>query len=626
MMRKMLLGVGFLIWTQVAIASRPYVEYEYQYTQPNGDVVTIIANGDDYFAEQHAVTGELVIYDETVGGMVYATVNEERTQLISTGELVQPADFETLGNRYIRRRGLSTDTKEEESTESQEQKLGSETEQQSVSLLTPMQQAKQRASLASGNVRGLTIIIQFPDEPATLSRSQVDNYLNDLNYNEFGNDTSIRGYFQSVSGGQLDYTNTVTRYYTAEHKKSYYTDDDYQSHIKSRELITEALSWLENTEGFDFSTLTTDANGYIMGLNILYSGATDSAWSRGLWPHMGRLQPTFCADNVCTDRYQISNMGNELKIGVFAHETGHLLARWPDLYDYDGSSFGSAGAFDLMGLGSVGTDTIKNPVPPNGFFRYLAGWDTVIELNPELNADAPQGELSHTSESHSLYRWTNPARQEEAFYIENIHQSGQNELQPDSGLAIWHIDPDGDNNNEWLPYVQLEHADGSRDPENKVNSGDATDLFDTGSFELTVPNSEEIGGTNSTWSTGADSGLAIKDINALGVTAYFNVGEEDPRTESFHYGYLYHREIQIQPNGSWFYYEGGTIDLELLGPGYSDFDMRLERWNGYGWELVGISQSYSSEESISYEASAGYYRVRVYSYYGSGYYQLKITK
>lgn len=625
MMKRMLLGVGFLIWSQGVLASRPYIEYKYQYTQPNGDVVTIIANGDDYFAEQHALTGELVMYDETAGGMVYATVNEERTELISTGELVKSSDYDPFGNRYIRRRGLSTESKEEESTESQDTKLGSETEQQSVSLLSPMEKAKQRASLASGNVRGLTIIIQFPDESGSITQSQVDSFLNDLNYSEFGNDSSIRGYFQSVSGGKLDYTNTVTRYYTAQHEKSYYTDDNFQSHVRARELTLEALKWLENTEGFDFSTLTTDNNGRIMGLNILYTGQTDSAWSRGLWPHMARLEPNFCADNVCTDRYQISNMGDALKIGVFAHETGHLLARWPDLYDYDGSSNGSVAGFDLMGVGSVGEQTITKPVPPNGFFRYLAGWDSVTELNPEINTEAPQGELSHTSESHSLYRWSNPQRQDEAFYIENIHQSGQNEYQPDSGLAIWHIDPDGNNNNEWLPYVQLEHADGNRDPENRINHGDDTDLFESGSFDYETPNSETTAGTSSKWSDGSDSGLVIKAINALGLTASFQVGGV-ATTEEYYYGYLYNHEIQIQPNGSWFYYNGGTIDLELLGPSNADFDMRLERWDGYNWILVGISQSYSSEEYISYAANAGYYRVRVYSYHGSGYYQLKFTK
>lgn len=627
MIRKVLLGVILLITSQTVLASKPYLEYKYQYEQPNGDVVTIIANGDDYFAEQHSLTGELVVYDEAVGGMVYATVNEERTQLISTGELVSPSDYTPFNNRYTRRRGLSSDSKQEESGDNKENKLGDEQKAQQVQLLTREQLLQQRGTYASGDVKGLTIIIQFPDEAGTLNRSQINNFLNGTDYNGFGNDSSIREYFQNVSNGQLNYTNTVSHYYTAQHNKAYYTDDDFSSTVRSQEIISEALNWLENTQNFDFSTLSTDADNRIMGLNIFYAGETDSAWSRGLWPHMGKLQPSFCADGVCTDRYQIANMGTSLTIGPFAHETGHLLARWPDLFDYDASSNGSVASFGLMGTGAAGPETSLKPVPPNGYFRYLAGWDTVTELNPAIKSNAPQGELTHTSGSHSLYRWSNPHRQGEAFYIENIAQTGQNEYQADNGLAIWHIDPDGNNSDESLPFIQMEHADGNRDPENKVNQGDDSDLFDSGSFDFNAPNSESSASTNSRWSNGNDSGLSITNIGSASSTIHFTVGDQQqPPTGQDYLGYLYHHEIEIQPNGSWFYYKGGDIALELTGPNNTDFDIRLERWNGYNWSLIAISQSPNSEESIQYSANAGYYRVRVYSYYGSGYYMLNINK
>jgi M6 family metalloprotease-like protein len=171
-------------------------------------------------------------------------------------------------------------------------------------------------------------------------------------------------------------------------------------------LITEALNWLEYTQGFNFASLSVDANKRIRGLNFFYAGGSDSAWSKGLWPHMGWLNNQFCADGVCTGYYQITNMGNSLAIGTFSHETGHLVMGWPDLYDYDGSSEGSAASYCIMGFGSIGAQSQYRPVPPNGFFRYQVGWDTVTELNPALNANAPKGRLSHTSGSHALYRWT----------------------------------------------------------------------------------------------------------------------------------------------------------------------------------------------------------------------------
>ncbi len=58
----------------------------------------------------------------------------------------------------------------------------------------------------------------------------------------------------------------------------------------------------------------------------------------------------FCADGVCTYRYQITNMGSALTLGTFCHENGHMLMGWPDLYDYGYDSTG-AGVFCLMAYG-----------------------------------------------------------------------------------------------------------------------------------------------------------------------------------------------------------------------------------------------------------------------------------
>lgn len=40
---------------------------------------------------------------------------------------------------------------------------------------------------------------------------------------------------------------------------------------------------------------------------------------------MSTLYPQFCSAAVCTGTYQITNMGSQLSIGTFVHETGHLL-------------------------------------------------------------------------------------------------------------------------------------------------------------------------------------------------------------------------------------------------------------------------------------------------------------
>lgn len=64
----------------------------------------------------------------------------------------------------------------------------------------------------------------------------------------------------------------------------------------------------------------------------------------------------------------------------------------------------------------------------------------------------------------------------------------------------------------------------------------------------------------------------------------------------------------------------GTIQVCLDGPTGTDFDVYLERWNGSTWSTVAQGITSSSDESFSYSNSAGYYRLVVESYSGSGAY------
>lgn len=617
-----LLGVG------QAYATLPYLDQPFEFRQPNGQTITVYVSGNDLLAEQRLASGELVIYDTQLKGYSYARVSADGKRLESTGTLVNAAvagRFESNAQRqevFAQHRhehpGLSTAAKTQ-LIKARQQELG---------LMTVAPKASAQATALPPSVKGLTVIIQFPDLAGNISKTQVESFLNAENYTGFGNAQSVRGYFKEVSGGKVDYTNTVTRYYTAKRNKAYYTDNSLSSSVRSMELITEALNWLEKTEGFDFSTLTTNSSKQILGLNFFYAGESDSAWSKGLWPHMGGLSPQFCADGVCTSRYQITNMGTTMAIGTFSHETGHLLFGWPDLYDYDGSSEGSVASFCLMGYGAIGAQNKFKPTPPVGVFRNLAGWDTVTELNPRLNSSAPTGRLSHTSGSHQLYKWSNPANNQEAFFIEAIDQQGQQQYQPDAGLAIWHVDPSGSNSNEWKPYIQMEHADGKRDPENKRNRSDATDLYDgnTGTeFNKNVPNALTSKGTNALWWNGADSGLSISQISSPATTISFTVTGSSSNGEQYS-GTLATGAQAIQPNGSYFQYGGGTIKATLTGPSGSNFDMYLQKWQNSAWSNVAQSTSTTANESLSYSAASGYYRVLIKATSGSGSYQLTLQK
>lgn len=81
-----------------------------------------------------------------------------------------------------------------------------------------------------------------------------------------------------------------------------------------------------------------------------------------------------------------------------------------------------------------------------------------------------------------------------------------------------------------------------------------------------------------------------------------------------------------EPNGSyWYESDSGTHQGCLNGPSNADFDLYLQKYNGASWVTVASSLSPSSNETITYNGTPGYYRYMVYSYSGSGNYTVGIN-
>jgi serine protease len=80
-------------------------------------------------------------------------------------------------------------------------------------------------------------------------------------------------------------------------------------------------------------------------------------------------------------------------------------------------------------------------------------------------------------------------------------------------------------------------------------------------------------------------------------------------------------DFDIQPNGTW-YFRGvsGTHRGWLSGPAGTDFDLYLQKWNGFVWVTVAASEGLTSTEQIAYSGTSGYYRWVVNSFTGSGSY------
>jgi M6 family metalloprotease-like protein len=367
--------------------------------------------------------------------------------------------------------------------------------------------------LSKGSVLGLTILIDFQDIKAEIPAEQVEALLNSDNYKAHGNYCSVKEYYRMMSNGKLEYTNRVVGPITLSRKRNYY--------INSK-LMREALNIVYNESGINFEEFDSRGEGIIDAINFLYAGPT--VYEDWLWPHNHFIDLTF--GGMKTDLYTIQSLGRrpvDLKIGTLCHETGHLLCRFPDLYDYgtrDGDSDPSAGMgyYCLMSSGNH-LNQGRTPSPINSYLRDLAGWtEQEITLN---NSD--EYEVRHDNYS-AVYRYETD-RANEYFLIENRSRIGLNAFCPSEGIAVYHCDTLG--SNEWSDGTADRHyqcaliqADGRTDLENNRNNGDDKDLFSKVSglalSHSTAPSSKAWGGV--------ESGLNLFDISKPGKTMRFKTG------------------------------------------------------------------------------------------------------
>jgi M6 family metalloprotease-like protein len=475
--------------------------------QPDNTEVKVKITGDEYYQQVESLDG-FTLCRNSDGWICYASLNKDNTDLVATDKVYDGTDKNEKNSFLdnIFRTSKSVDkTKHLKITKESEEEKREEVKKDILSNKTISQAKAAPKASASGNINGLTILVNFPDKDSDISAEEINNFFNLPGYTGFSNNGSVRDYFYDVSGGKVAYTNTVTTFYTAKHNKSYYDNENISDYRTSGELANEALNWLKSN-GFDFSTLTTDSNGYVKGVNVLYAGEADCGWAKGLWPHQDYLSNVFTANGVNIQRFELSNIGSDLSLFTICHENGHLLFEYPDLYDYTYKSNG-CGAYSLM---SNVTD-VKNPEPPDPYCRnIMTGWNTTLNLN-SYSDNSTITATSNGNGSQPIYKWSgnNP---KEYYLIENLQKTGRYSSLPDSGLMIWHIDETGDNSdygNTHHNKVSVVQADNKFEIENNINGGAYGDLFHAG-FNNTFNNTSS---PSSKWFNNASSGLDISNIS-----------------------------------------------------------------------------------------------------------------
>lgn len=524
--------------------------HQTRWTQPNGSVVQLRVFGDEYYGRTETPEGYTVVLDGKT--YYYALLSGDGNSLVpSTTRADEPAPAGIEMHLDLPKAVIKgTRNANHKKYDGDRAKRWSERVKAVATIRdggkksgSAKAAAQIKAAPFVGNKKGLTILVEFPNDPATagqdpvkfpVTRAKIVNYCNQEGYTQDGNTGSVRDFFSDQSLGKLDYTQTVTQIVTLPRPRNYYNFSDYPTNTAYRQdagrvLLLDALQVLES-QNFDFTSLSLDALGQAYATNIFFAGADSGVWSQGLWPHQwslaARVNVGTVANPIYILNYQITNIENSSPvIGTFCHENGHLILDYPDLYDYDGDSEG-AGDHCLMGGGNYNNNG-RTPNPINAYFKDIAGWGNVTDMST-----AEFRTVSLPTTGNRAIRIRKPGTATEYFIVENRGKGDKwAEYSVDKGIAVWHIDETvvGNNDQDMTPtahyQVSLEQADGQFDLETGSNRGDGTDLFD-----IAKPDFSDDTQPDANWWDGSDSNFEMKVLSGVGASTRVLLGSVPPNT------------------------------------------------------------------------------------------------
>lgn len=373
--------------------------------------------------------------------------------------------------------------------------------------------AATRAPL-QGTVRVIVVLVDFPDQ----QMSQSLQHFKDLFFSTGVIATkSVREYYRDVTNGKIDLQGEVVGPYRMPKKMSEYANgaSGTGSALPNAQTLARdaavAANPLVNYKPYD-----NDNNGYVDAFIVIHAGPAAEVTGNNshIWSHKWVLNGGALAVDG-TKIYSYLTVPEDARIGVCAHELGHLLFGFPDLYDTDNSSEG-IGNWCLMAGGSWGGQG-NTPCHPSAWCKAQQGW-----VNVENRTSNGIVQVADVKDSHKVYRlWNNGTVGSEYFLVENRQQKGFDASLPSGGLLVWHIDETvSGNTNEQHYKVALVQADGKRDMEAGRNRGDAGDAYpgttNNKNFNNTsTPNSKSY--------AGLPTNVGVTNIGPAGATMSANL-------------------------------------------------------------------------------------------------------
>ena len=375
--------------------------------------------------------------------------------------------------------------------------------------------AADRAPLR-GAVRVIVVLVDYSDKAMTQTAAHFNDLFFSTGVLPHG---SVKEYYAEVTGGLIDIVGEIQGPFRLPQTLAWYANHNFgigkptgqpRANIMARDAAVAADPTV------NFAPYDNDGNGYVDAFIIIHagSGGEQTGDSGDIWSHKWTLPSVYSADG--TKIYAYLTVPEDSKIGVCAHELGHLLFGFPDLYDTDYTSEG-IGNWCLMAGGSWngGGDV---PAHPSAWCKANQGWASVTNVTANGTISIPD-----VKTSRNVHRvWTNGASGPEYFLLENRQRASYDAQLPGDGLLIWHVDegqPDNTDENHYK--VGLIQADGNRDLEMDQNRGDDGDPYPGASSNTSLTPSST---PNSNAYAGAITNVSISSISNSGATMTATVG------------------------------------------------------------------------------------------------------
>jgi M6 family metalloprotease-like protein len=345
-------------------------------------------------------------------------------------------------------------------------------------------------------LRAIVILVDFSDNQAdtiNFPPSRFQELLFSQNTHSTG---SLTEYYLEVSYNGILFQGDVTRYYRLPQTYAYYTNNQYGvgSYPQNAQKMAEDAVWAADPE-VDFSRYDNDGDGYVEACFVVHAGpgAEVTGDSTDIWSHEWSTYNHPHVDGVIVNEY--CTEPEDGTIGVFCHETGHLVFGLPDLYDYDpppDNSWG-LGIWSLMAYGCWLNEG-HTPAHPDAYCKIKAGF-----LTPQVpTTNLTSVSFPQVESNQIVYKlWTDGNPGQQYFLVENRQQVGFDQYLPGDGLLIYHVDQTQEGNNcQWYPghtssghyLVALEQADGNWNLEQNVNIGDDGDPWPGVTFHVNFNN------------------------------------------------------------------------------------------------------------------------------------------